>query len=330
LNVPDGPEDVPDRPAAADADADPDLETLLARLEIEVDPFALCEVRGGGRLAMGAEATATLHFVLAGRGRLEVAGAGGLVIEAGSLVVVPRAAAHRLVAAQSGTPSLPRCAPLSGDWQRLRAGSGEAGVLLACGRVLATLQHGRGLFDFLERPIIETLPARDPLRRTVEDLLAELAQPRPGTRRLARSMMEQALIHLLRRHCPDGVCRAPWLKALWDERAGRAVAAMLDRPEAAHSLQSLADLAGMSRSRFAARFTSLFGEAPIAFLRRVRLDRARRQLETEDVPIKTLARRVGFESRSYFSRAFKDQFGMSPEEARRQAMNPRPGSRPRG
>ena len=48
------------------------------------------------------------------------------------------------------------------------------------------------------------------------------------------------------------------------------------------------------------------------FLKEVRLRRAAHLLRATDLPVKTVAARVGFASRSYFSRAFKAFTGHDP------------------
>ena len=68
----------------------------------------------------------------------------------------------------------------------------------------------------------------------------------------------------------------------------------------------------MSRAAFAERFRATFERPPMAFLRDVRLRRAARLLAETDLPVKAVAGRVGFASRSHFSRAFKASFGADP------------------
>src|SRR5258708_29771491 len=91
---------------------------------------------------------------------------------------------------------------------------------------------------------------------------------------------------------------------------------MLNRPEAPHTLASLAQTAAMSRSAFAQQFTAAFGRPAIAFLREIRLRRGARQLEITDLPIKSVATAAGFRSRSYFWRAFKALYGLDPARFR--------------
>jgi len=55
------------------------------------------------------------------------------------------------------------------------------------------------------------------------------------------------------------------------------------------------------------------------FVKETRLHRAAELLKKSDLPIKTVAGRVGFSSRSHFSRAFTGYFGRSPVHYRQSA-----------
>jgi acetolactate synthase-1/2/3 large subunit len=56
-----------------------------------------------------------------------------------------------------------------------------------------------------------------------------------------------------------------WAATLDDTRLGRAVAAMREHPEHAFTLTELAEIAGMSRTVFAARFAEALAQPPIEF-----------------------------------------------------------------
>lgn len=72
----------------------------------------------------------------------------------------------------------------------------------------------------------------------------------------------------------------------------------------------------MSRSRFAERFRELVGSGPMAYIVDWRLQRALNLLAESNVPIKTVANRVGYRSAAAFTRAFSERFGCSPKERR--------------
>jgi transcriptional regulator GlxA family with amidase domain len=104
---------------------------------------------------------------------------------------------------------------------------------------------------------------------------------------------------------------------LRDPLVARAFAAMAMRPGDDHSVQSLADVACLSRSAFAARFTGVIGKSPMQVLRELRLRQAMQQLKAGDAAIELIARNAGYASRSSFIKAFKRSYGMDPSEVRR-------------
>ena len=78
----------------------------------------------------------------------------------------------------------------------------------------------------------------------------------------------------------------------------------------------------MSRSVFAARFADALGQSPIGFLKTLRLARASRLLLATDLPVKSVATRVGYSSRSSFTRAFVACHGLGPMAFRAAAREP--------
>ena len=90
----------------------------------------------------------------------------------------------------------------------------------------------------------------------------------------------------------------------------------------AHYAEALrvADAAGVcsfSASHFMRWFRQMTGQSFIAFLNEYRLNAAAEALQTTDETILTIASRCGFENLSYFNRAFKAHFGMTPREYRK-------------
>ncbi len=94
---------------------------------------------------------------------------------------------------------------------------------------------------------------------------------------------------------------------------------MLDRPNHPHSVDSLAKLAGMSRSSFAARFSEAYGSGPMKLLRDLRMHLAASLLTQSELPVKRIAELAGFHSRSAFTRTVESATGMSPRSFRADA-----------
>jgi AraC family transcriptional regulator len=80
--------------------------------------------------------------------------------------------------------------------------------------------------------------------------------------------------------------------------------------------ETLADVAGFSVPHFHRVFTAHVGESAISYIRRIRLERAGRKLRMGAVDITEVALAAGYDSHASFSKAFKQQFGLSPSEFR--------------
>lgn len=90
-------------------------------------------------------------------------------------------------------------------------------------------------------------------------------------------------------------------------------------------LERLASVAAFSRFHFHRIFRGLTGETLKEHVRRLRLERAARNLRRLDEPIAGIAFQAGFETHESFTRAFADMFGIPPS-AYRAAHKPAPES----
>ena len=80
--------------------------------------------------------------------------------------------------------------------------------------------------------------------------------------------------------------------------------------------ERLADVAGFSVPHFHRIFRAHVGESAIGYVRRLRLERAARKLRMGAVDITEVALAAGYDTHAAFSKAFKQQFGLSPSEFR--------------
>jgi AraC family transcriptional regulator len=80
--------------------------------------------------------------------------------------------------------------------------------------------------------------------------------------------------------------------------------------------EMLAAIAGFSVPHFHRVFTAHVGESAISYVRRLRLERAGRKLRMGAVNITEVALAAGYDTHAAFSKAFKQQFGLSPSEFR--------------
>ena len=80
--------------------------------------------------------------------------------------------------------------------------------------------------------------------------------------------------------------------------------------------ETLAGIAGFSIPHFHRVFTAQVGESAASYVRRLRMERAGRKLRMGAVDITEVALAAGYDSHAAFSKAFKQQFGLSPSEFR--------------
>lgn len=91
----------------------------------------------------------------------------------------------------------------------------------------------------------------------------------------------------------------------------------LEHLEEPLAVEDLAQVAGYSRFHFTRLFKQHMATSPAAFLRDLRLRKAIRLLQFESCSLKEIADQCGFESSSYFCRAFQKAYNMSPGEYRK-------------
>lgn len=80
------------------------------------------------------------------------------------------------------------------------------------------------------------------------------------------------------------------------------------------NVEQLANELNLSRSQLYRKIKSLTGKTANELIKKVRLERARQILETGSAYINEVGYKVGFSSPSYFTKCFKEHFGVLPTE----------------
>lgn len=169
---------------------------------------------------------------------------------------------------------------------------------------------GHDMLSALTPGPFSLLPEEHARLMVLLDLLVQTATWPGESGTLARDGLARALAGwLLRtRQAPEHFSSLPeWLRGVLD-RAQR-------EPEI--SVEALAKDAHFSSAQFRRLFQRHLGIRPHEFLRRNRLEVARRLLETTELSIGEVAERSGFGGAAQFSREFKRQVQMSPLEWRK-------------
>ncbi|MFA5668860.1 MAG: ATP-binding protein [Balneolaceae bacterium] len=80
------------------------------------------------------------------------------------------------------------------------------------------------------------------------------------------------------------------------------------------SVESLAAMVNVGRTTLHRKLTSILGETPVQLIRKIRLEQAKIMIENKSGSISEIAYSVGFESISWFSKCFKEEYNASPSE----------------
>jgi transcriptional regulator GlxA family with amidase domain len=148
------------------------------------------------------------------------------------------------------------------------------------------------------------------------DLALSLVEDDYGTD-VAQTVARWLVMYLRR---PGG--QTQFAAPVWVPRAKRAPIrdvqeAVESEPGGVHRVTDLARRAAMSPRHFTRVFTDEVGEAPGAYVERVRTEAARRQLEETDDTVTVIAARCGFGTAESMRRNFVRRVGVSPDQYRK-------------
>lgn len=286
------------------------LDEVLSRMTVEVEPFSICEMAPRGWLDMPKSPAASLHYVLSGTGALHLGPSRSHPLKTGDLVLVPAGSSHSIGAEDGRFVSFASCQPARLGLSHHRDGTADEGLglMVLCASISLGLSGAGTVIDLLREPVIEAAGAEHLIRL----ILDELAAPGPGSRAQIKALLLYLIIASLRRSVLRQDPGTGWLVALSDRNLWPALAEVIARPGADHSVESLAERVGMSRARFAARFKDTFATSPMHLVRDLRLQHAARLLLEGHHGVARVAELVGFSSRSHFTQAFEARYGISP------------------
>ncbi len=212
-----------------------------------------------------------------------------LVLDTPSILFFPRPQQHRVHGAETG------------------------GADLVC----ATVKFGVGMLNpltaSLPEPFVVPLNALPELAPALELLFSEASSQSSGRQTALDRLFEYVLVLLIRSALKEHLLDSGALLGLADERLSKAMEGMHKHPEAPWSLEQLAQQAGMSRARFAARFRQVVGLTPFDYLTDWRLGVAQTMLR-KGRSLKIIAAAVGYANATALTRVFTRRLGMSPSD----------------
>jgi AraC-like DNA-binding protein len=138
---------------------------------------------------------------------------------------------------------------------------------------------------------------------------------------IAASALVRSILSLL---CFDNSSVRDRTSHTWRPAVEATVARIQERLDEPIHLEDLARSAKLSVSRLNTVFREATGDSPMAFVSKLRVQRACHYLEATEATVSEIAFKVGYSDPLYFSRAFKKSVGLSPNQYRSSLRNEPP------
>jgi pimeloyl-ACP methyl ester carboxylesterase/AraC-like DNA-binding protein len=263
------------------------------------------------------ETLISYHYVRSGEMLIEVEGMAPIVIDAGTIAILPRNDPHTLCS-RKGIP------PANADdvfWvteegvHHVCVGSEGPRNEIWCGFLGAAKSNAHPLLDAL--PPLLTLDVKAGEAQWLESSLRFVAEQNPPAdmvAKLAELFLAQAIREYVDALPPSS---KGWLRGLADPAVSKALSIIHTRYSEELDVEGLAREAGVSRTVLGERFTELLGEPPMRYCAGWRMRVAANMLRDGKQTTANVAYSVGFNSEAAFNRAFKREYGEPPATWRR-------------
>lgn len=183
--------------------------------------------------------------------------------------------------------------------------------------VCATIQIGEGpsnpLANALSSSVIVPLASSEMLAKTTEWLFDEAFNDRQARQPVVDRLSEIVVIQLLRVVMEDKSSLQGLLNGLVHPQLAPLIQEIHSKPEHDWNLDMMANIAMMSRSRFALTFKEVVGQTPADYLMDWRISLAQGYLR-KGHPVSWVANKVGYPNGSGLARVFRKKLGISPKD----------------
>lgn len=174
--------------------------------------------------------------------------------------------------------------------------------------------HALFLMEQLEDPTVRRLTLEPSelkkAQRLLDEMHEEYEQALPGFQTVLLSEFAHLIVLLSRNYSRSIPERGTWQMAYALAKMERDYAEPV-------SIAELADSVYLSERHFRRQFEKLYQQTPTAYLQKLRLNAAAQLLLRKELSVTDIALTCGFSDCNYFSRVFRQSFGISPTEYRK-------------
>jgi len=187
------------------------------------------------------------------------------------------------------------------------------GVELVCAQINYPDKLSNPLINALPEFLLFDLNNFERLTQTATWLFEEAFTKNYGRQPMIDRLCDIFLINMLRKVLEEDLLSQGMLAGLAHPQLAKALMAIHKSPSNSWTLDSLAALANMSRSKFAEVFKNLVGQTPGDYISDWRVAISQNLL-LKKKNVNLVANLVGYENGSAFARVFRRKTGLSPRE----------------
>lgn len=191
-------------------------------------------------------------------------------------------------------------------------GSEENPPKLVCANIIYNETTSNPIANALPALLCFKLSDCKNLRQTAQWLFEEAFHDRCGRQPMINSLTDIFIIHVLRHVLNNNIMQHGLLAGLAHPQVSKVLLAIHDAPERQWGLEEMAELALMSRSKFADLFKRIVGQSPGDYVIDWRIVVAKGLLQ-QNKPVALVANAVGYENGSALARIFRKKLGISPK-----------------
>lgn len=184
---------------------------------------------------------------------------------------------------------------------------------LVCANIIYNESTSNPIANALPSMLCFNLNECQQLKQTALHLFEEAFQEQCGRIPMINLLTNMFLIHVLRHVLNNNIMKHGMLAGLAHPQIAKVLLSIHEAPEKQWGLEVMAELALMSRSKFAELFKRTVRQSPGDYLIDWRIAVAK-ELLRQNKPVALVANAVGYENGSALARVFRKKLGISPKE----------------
>lgn len=264
-----------------------ELSKIINYVTLSAEVFysgGLCGIQ-----SIGGSDNGHLHILESGKLTVITSDGHKVCLDTPSVIFIPCGAEHRIISSESDNAKL------------------------ICATVKFNSVNSTTLTRSLPQFIYHEITEGDPIGITAQWLFDEAFKEMNGRQAMIDKLTDIFLLQILRDIVSKGLVVQGVLSAMTHPRLSHVIDAIHAEPEKPWTVESLAEIAALSRSKFAALFKETVGQSPNHYITELRVAIAQNLLQ-KGKSISIIANEVGYEHGSALARVFRKSLGVSPTE----------------